>query len=106
MWKIVRKWFRKQFYRYPEIVIKKLDDSVIPEEIKLVGRLYPLLDTYNYNYSVGQIAWFIFTNTERPNDTKVGQARIINEKKYVSTWIHLGEDYFKCIAKHSNNPNA
>lgn len=70
----------------------------VPYHIKEVGKLYPILHTVATNKALGEIRKFVFH--EKENILRVGQAFIINNDKGTdSTWIHLGNDFFKLVMK-------
>jgi hypothetical protein len=74
------------------------DAAEVPFHIKEIGRMYPILHTVAGNQAVGEIRLFVFNHKE--NSLRVGQALIKREKKgLTSTWIHLGNDYFKLVMK-------
>lgn len=69
----------------------------VPFHIKEIAKLYPILHLVANNRAVGEIAKFEFNHE---NVLRTGQAIIINGKQgMVSTWVHLGNDFFKLIMK-------
>jgi len=74
-----------------------IHETEIPFDIKQISKLYPILHTVAGNRAVGEVRKFEFV---KPNTLRKGQAIIINEKfSIVSTWIHLGNDFFKLVMK-------
>jgi len=72
-------------------------DIKIPFHIQIVAKLYPVLKTED-NLAIGEISKFNYVESQQ-NTHKIGDRVIGSENDFEMIWVHVGDDYFKCIGK-------
>lgn len=80
-----------------------ISDVSIPPKVKRTADLYPILYHIPGNVAAGEIKKFTFRNESIYYD--IGKRILITEttynpvKDWYLIWVHVGNDYYKLIAK-------
>jgi len=92
---ILLSYLKRLFYK------DKVSPS-IPYHIQAVAKLYPVLSHIEDNEATGNIEKFNFVESCK-GESRIGQQVLSSgyegDQWYDYIWVHVGQDYFKCIMK-------